>query len=95
MYKCNNCNATFERFDVVDDNGEKWHVCPYCKKTEFDEAKEICELCGDYYLESRHTGVCESCINIIAARFQELFHEKFTPFERSIINSVYEGRNLE
>ncbi len=94
MFKCENCKAEFEKPDIIVDDGGKWEVCPRCRGTDFYEAK-LCELCGDWYVESQHGGVCQSCINIIAARFEELFHSNFTPFERSVINTIYDGRNLE
>lgn len=95
MYKCNNCAHEFQHYDTITENtGEKHYVCPRCRGTDFDEAK-VCELCGDWFVESEHNEICQSCINIIVARFKELFHANFTPFERSVINSAYDGRNLE
>lgn len=94
MLKCNNCKADFEKPDIIDDNGEKWEVCPHCRGTEIYEAKP-CEICGDWYIESQHGGVCQKCIDIIVGRFVEWFHANHTPLERSVINAVYEGKNLE
>ena len=96
MFKCRECKSTFETpVKITESYGERWNVCPNCGSSSIDEAEHICELCGDYYAESIHDAVCESCINIIVDRFVEMFHENFTPFERSIINVAYDGRNLE
>lgn len=41
MYRCNNCNATFEQYDTIkESSGEKQYVCPYCKETDFDEVQQ-------------------------------------------------------
>ncbi len=103
MFKCNDCGTEFSEPKIVRDavpygseyvKGIAQECCPACGSEEFEKAK-ICELCGDSYTDSKHNGVCNSCINIIANRFSELLKANFTPFEISILNSVYDGRNLE
>lgn len=40
MYRCNNCKASFEHYDtVIEDTGERWYVCPYCKEPGFNEKR--------------------------------------------------------
>ena len=94
MFKCNNCGAEFEEFDVINDNGEKWNVCPCCRGTEFDEAKK-CEYCGNWFLESRVNEICEDCIDEIEVRFSKTLHNNFTEFERGVLNVIYDGRCFE
>lgn len=103
MFKCNDCGGDFLEPKVIYDTvpygngyvkGPGQECCPYCSSENFEDA-EICELCGDSYTESRHDGICESCINVITDRFSELLKSNFTPFEISVINSAYDGRNLE
>lgn len=102
MFRCNDCGAEFAEPKIVQDlipygngtvKGAPQACCPFCGGT-FDIMK-ICEFCGDGYTESNHDGVCDNCINIVANRFSELLKANFTPFEIEILNTVYDGRNLE
>ena len=102
MYRCENCEAEFLEPKVVYDAvpyGEGYvsapglECCPFCKG-ELEEV-QICKLCGDTFTESKHADVCPSCIGIVEKRFSEAFKSNFTPLERSIINAVFDGRNLE
>lgn len=102
MYKCTSCGASFSEPNIVHDTvpygagytkGPAQECCPYCGGN-FEKAK-ICELCGNAYIDSNHDSVCKRCISIVAKRFSELLKTNFTPFEISIINSAYDGRNLE
>lgn len=95
MYKCNNCQMRFEHYDTItEDSGEKWYVCPTCRGADFDEVK-LCELCGDTYTSSRHDGICQKCVEIIHKRFSELLNTNFTAFEIAVLNTVYDGRDLQ
>lgn len=104
MYKCNCCGEEFSVPKTVYDYvpyGEGFEkapagsVCPCCQSPFFEKADNICELCGDSFSESIHDDVCPSCINIIAKRFSDMLKANFEPFEISILNAVYDGRNLE
>lgn len=103
MFKCNDCGAEFYEPKLIRDevpygNGmvmcNARACCPKCGG-DFEEANNICELCGDSFSESIHEDVCPSCINIVAKRFSDMLKENFTPFEISILNAAYDGRNLE
>lgn len=95
MYKCNNCAHEFQHYDTITENtGEKHYVCPRCRGADFDEAK-VCELCGESYTSSRFNGVCPKCIAEVEERFSKMLNDNFSEFELSILNSVYDGRNLE
>lgn len=93
MYKCNNCEHEFQHYDTIKENtGEKHYVCPRCRGTDFDEAK-VCE-CGELYTDSMFNGVCPKCIAEVEERFSKLLNDNFSEFELSILNSIYDGRNL-
>ena len=103
MYKCNECGSEFLEPRIIQDKvpyGEgkvmypAYACCPRCGGN-FEEANNICELCGDSFSESIHDDVCPSCINIIAKRFSDMLKANFEPFEISILNAAYDGRNLE
>ena len=103
MFKCKSCGADFIEPKITYDTvpygngyvkGPAQEGCPYCGDSDFEKT-QICELCGDSFTESKHNGVCPSCINIEEKRFSELLKTNFTPFEIAILNSVYDGRNLE
>lgn len=102
MFKCNDCGREFFEPKIIRDvikygNGDipgpALAMCPFCG-SNFEEAK-YCELCGDSYIDSEHDGVCNSCMGIIEKRFSELLNANFTKFEIDILNTVYDGRNLE
>ena len=94
MYKCNNCAHEFQHYDTIKENtGEKHYVCPRCRGTDFDEAK-VCENCDELYTDSLYNGVCPKCIAEVEERFSKLLNDNFSEFELSILNSVYDGRNL-
>ena len=102
MFKCNECDYEFCEPAIIRERvpyGEGFAnlpdmaCCPRCGG-HFEKLK-ICEFCGDGYVDSRHDGVCDSCINIVKARFSELLNQNFTKFEIDILNDVYDGRNLE
>ena len=67
MYYCENCEATFSEPGGERDYHpygmgyvvESYAVCPYCKSTDFVEAKP-CEHCGEYYGELNE-GLCDEC----------------------------------
>lgn len=67
MYLCNNCGEVFEEPKTVEEHHpygmsyavEKWSVCPHCKDTDFDEAKQ-CYCCGEFFAEL-HEGLCDCC----------------------------------
>ena len=103
MYKCNHCKSEFSTPEIIQDrvpygestvNRNSLLVCPYCGNDDYEESY-ICEICGDTFTKSQHEDVCQSCINIIAKRFSDILKENFGPFEISILNSAYDGRNLE
>lgn len=94
MYKCNNCQREFEQYDTIDDSGEKWYVCPYCRGTDFDEEKK-CEHCEEQYIESKFDGLCPNCLTEIEERFSKVLNDKFTKFEIEALNTILDGRNLE
>ncbi len=102
MYRCNDCGADFHEPKITHDmipygngyvQGRPHEVCPFCDGGF--EQTQVCELCGSSFTESKHAGVCQSCINIIEKRFSETLNEKFTPFEISVLNTIYDGRDLE
>lgn len=63
MYKCNNCQREFEQYDTIDDLGEKWYVCPYCRGTDFDEKRAKDD--GFFFVEKSE--VIESAVSALAA----------------------------
>lgn len=64
MYKCNNCKATFEQYETITDtNQEEWHVCPYCRGTDFDEVKKPS---ADFYYTEKAT-VIDYVVSAISA----------------------------
>ena len=69
MYKCGNCNAEFEQYDIINDNYEKWHVCPYCRGAEFTELKRRAD--GDKFKLIGKDTVIDSVVNAIAFVNQE------------------------
>ena len=102
MFKCIECGCEFYEPKIFQNKvpygegfvaGPAMACCPICGGT-FEELK-ICEFCGDSYIDSKHDGVCDSCINIVEKRFSELLNKNFTKFEIDILNNVYDGRNLE
>lgn len=95
MYKCNDCKSTFENcHTVIDDNSEKWYVCPNCRSTDFDEAKR-CEECGDFFVDSRENETCEECLKELQYRFSDLLHQNFTERQIRALNIIYEGKDLK
>ncbi len=94
MYKCKNCNTEFEHYDTIDDNGEKWDVCPVCRGADFDEAAK-CEYCGKYFMESRMDVLCKDCLDELQIKFSNMLHSNFTEYEIKALNAIYDGRNLE
>ena len=67
MYICNNCGEIFEDCKIIEEHhpygmgtaAERLAVCPYCKDTNFQEAKE-CERCGEFFAELNE-GLCDCC----------------------------------
>lgn len=65
MFRCNNCNADFEQYDVIrEDSGEKWYVCPCCRGIDFDEVKVRSE--DDKYLFIKKDDVIDFVVSAIA-----------------------------
>lgn len=64
MYKCSNCNAEFEKPDIIDDNGEKWNVCPSCRGADFDEVRQRSEC--DKFLVIKKAEVLDYVVTAIA-----------------------------
>lgn len=102
MYRCNDCEAEFlepkTTYDTVPYGSREVacpgvSCCPFCGG-DFEEV-QICELCGESYTDSKHDGICDSCIDKIVNRFSELLNKNFTPFEISVLNSAYDGRNIQ
>ena len=69
MFKCCDCERTFEESKIVGDfrpYGESWvtenfAVCPYCGSV-FENAY-ICKNCGEYFFAEELTdGCCEFCL---------------------------------
>lgn len=61
MYKCEECEKTFEEPKFTNFGEGKYALCPHCDG-DFDKAK-ACEVCGEYFTESEMPdGVCEDCI---------------------------------
>ncbi len=102
MYRCNVCEAEFSEPKTTKDpvpygSREVTYpgvsCCPFCGG-DFEEV-QICELCGETFTESKHNGVCDSCISIVVNRHSELLKTNFTPFEIAILNSALDGRNIQ
>ena len=66
MFKCRDCENTFrEPREIVGGYvGERLAECPYCGRTDFDEAEQ-CEECGEWFLpEEINSGYCNKCLSM-------------------------------
>ncbi len=97
MYVCSDCGAVFdEPQSWVEPHGEKMSGCPLCAGN-YVEAQR-CELCdSEYDPDTAEHGrlCCDNCAEDLTERFKEVIHEHFTDYELSIINEIYDGRNIE
>ena len=104
MYKCKNCGHIFEEGEQAtwtEKHGfssgpyEEWSGCPICQGS-FEEAKK-CEYCSNYFIEgeSRSNVICEDCVDEIETRFSNLLHNNFTEFERTVLNDIFDGKELK
>ena len=67
MFICNECGELFEEPKIIEEHHpygmgyatEEWAVCPHCKETDFQEAKQ-CSRCGEYVAELED-GLCDVC----------------------------------
>lgn len=60
MYLCE-CGKLFEEpYNITEDTGEIFAVCPSCKETSFEEVKK-CELCGKYFESFNYNKICDDC----------------------------------
>lgn len=97
MYICKECGAIFtEPQSWVEPHGERICGCPSCAGS-YVEAKR-CELCGGEYdpETAEHDMLCcDECAEDLKQKFSDLIHEHFTDYELSIINAIYDGRDIE
>lgn len=105
MYICDECGETFEEPKTYcEDRGEFWgqpcreeiSVSPCCEG-DYSEAG-TCELCGEYYNEEtakEYNLCCDDCAESLENKFKKILHENFTEYEIKVINSIYDGRDIE
>lgn len=66
MFKCRDCKNIFrEPREIIGGYvGERLAECPYCGRTDFDEAKR-CDECGEWFLlEELNGGYCNECLSM-------------------------------
>ena len=68
MYKCENCNATFENPNSYTENlgnecVETVYCCPHCSSTSYDEARK-CPKCNKWVLDDEwRFEMCNECFD--------------------------------
>ena len=71
MYKCQNCQRTFDSLNcMIDSYSEYWgastplykSVCPYCGSDDYEEMDK-CEICGEWIDPGEE--LCDNCRGLI------------------------------
>ena len=99
MYECLDCGCEFEKpYKWVEDYGETFEVCPYCKSADIDFL-EKCECCGELTplskaaVEGYYTVYCQSCVaDAITAMNEYMKHgTPMTEKQRKTFLDYYEN----